>query len=159
MLLHHIFGSDRNRRRQRRRRRPLPHLYYDNMHTVNHLFWHLDHTDVGDEHSLADGGQLVCKSMSTQSYHGRGSAFRMKEKERKKEKPAGEAGSPNISLIPSDCRAPSLQMSSSAAAAAGSQRARRSSQRMRGPGPPAAAWTCRRGRGTRRDPQCPRRPG
>lgn len=60
MLLHHIFGSDRNRRRRRRRRTPLPHLYYDNMHTVNHLFWHLDHTDVGDEHSLADGGQLVC---------------------------------------------------------------------------------------------------
>lgn len=89
MLLHHIFGSDRNRRRQRRRRRPLPHLYYDNMHTVNHLFWHLDHTDVGDEHSLADGGQLVCKSMSTQSYHGRGSAFRMKEKERKRKTSRG----------------------------------------------------------------------
>lgn len=149
MLLCHI-TSDKNRRKK-----PLPHLYYDNMHTVSHLFWHLDHTDVGDKHSL----EASLRSRSTQAIVTEAERWE-RIKKPNKENTAGEAGSPNISLfIPSDCRAPSLHMSSSSSAAAGSQRARRSSLRTRAPGPPAAGWTCRQDRGTPRDPRCPRRPG
>lgn len=104
---------------------------------------------------------IMSWSMSTHSYHGRGSALKINQDI------AEETTSPNIrrestslawwsfNFTPTDSRAPSPWT----AAAAGCRRARRSTRRRTGRGLQAGGWTCTWGRGSRTGPRYLRRPG